>query len=93
MAQARRPTLSRLRDLFALYHLELHKGWYLENSVMLTTSCGTSVLACADSDNTPDGGFCTTVCAWAVAGASDNASGAADATARAKASACFLVIV
>jgi acyl-CoA oxidase len=26
--------LRRLRDLFALYHLELHKGWYLENSVM-----------------------------------------------------------
>jgi acyl-CoA oxidase len=27
-------SLRRLRDLFALYHLELHKGWYLENSVM-----------------------------------------------------------
>src|SRR5260221_1610642 len=26
--------LRRLRDLFALYHLELHKSWYLENSVM-----------------------------------------------------------
>ena len=26
--------LRQLRDLFALYHLELHKGWYLENSVM-----------------------------------------------------------
>jgi acyl-CoA oxidase len=26
--------LRRLRDLFALYHLELHKGWYLENRVM-----------------------------------------------------------
>jgi acyl-CoA oxidase len=26
--------LRRLRDLFALYHLELHNGWYLENSVM-----------------------------------------------------------
>jgi acyl-CoA oxidase len=26
--------LRRLRDLFALYHLELHKGWYLENNVM-----------------------------------------------------------
>ncbi len=26
--------LRRLRDLFALHHLELHKGWYLENSVM-----------------------------------------------------------
>lgn len=26
--------LRRLRDLFALYHLELHKGWYLENGVM-----------------------------------------------------------
>jgi acyl-CoA oxidase len=29
-----RSTLRRLRDLFALYHLDLHKGWYLENSVM-----------------------------------------------------------
>jgi acyl-CoA oxidase len=29
-----RSSLRRLRDLFALYHLELHKGWYLENSVM-----------------------------------------------------------
>ncbi|HZC33988.1 MAG TPA: acyl-CoA dehydrogenase, partial [Chthoniobacterales bacterium] len=28
------PPLRRLRDLFALYHLELHKGWYLENGVM-----------------------------------------------------------
>jgi acyl-CoA oxidase len=27
-------SLRRLRDVFALYHLELHKGWYLENSVM-----------------------------------------------------------
>jgi acyl-CoA oxidase len=26
--------LRRLRDLFALYHLELHKGWYLENHAM-----------------------------------------------------------
>jgi acyl-CoA oxidase len=26
--------LRRLRNLFALYHLELHKGWYLENRVM-----------------------------------------------------------
>jgi acyl-CoA oxidase len=29
-----RNPLRRLRDLFALYHLELHKGWYLENHVM-----------------------------------------------------------
>jgi acyl-CoA oxidase len=29
-----RSSLRRLRELFALYHLELHKGWYLENSVM-----------------------------------------------------------
>ena len=29
-----RGSLRRLRDLFALYHLELHKGWYLENGVM-----------------------------------------------------------
>jgi acyl-CoA oxidase len=28
------PPLRRLLDLFALYHLELHKGWYLENGVM-----------------------------------------------------------
>jgi acyl-CoA oxidase len=32
--RALRSSLRRLRDLFALYHLELHKGWYLENSVM-----------------------------------------------------------
>jgi acyl-CoA oxidase len=28
------PPLRRLRDLFALYHLELHRAWYLENGVM-----------------------------------------------------------
>ncbi len=29
-----RTALKRLCDLFALYHLEMHKGWYLENGAM-----------------------------------------------------------